>query len=88
MIPRDCQQAGRERGENPRYRIVLAGYDGEHDLPGWMTFRWSASGGYGNLGKGRGMENRHREILWISPHCSGQTPVQRKAGQMGLLEIP
>lgn len=26
-------------------------------------------GGYGKLGNGRGKANRHRETLFISPHC-------------------
>jgi len=74
----------RERGENPRYRIVLAGYEDEHDLPGWRVHKWKAQGGYGNQGKGPGMENRHREQLWISPHCFPTE--QWQAGQMSLLK--
>lgn len=60
----------REHGTNPRYRLVLSGYDGEHDLPGWRCLRWHANGGYGNQGKGRGKANARREVLWLSPHCA------------------
>ena len=59
-------------GHNPLLRIVLCGYDGEHDAllaAGWRTEAWQASGGYGLQGGGRGRANRHRERLWVSPHC-------------------
>ena len=56
-------------GANPLYRIVLAGYDGEHTLPGWRVVEWKARGGYGSQGEGRGRDNSKRERLWLSPHC-------------------
>lgn len=70
-------------GDNPRFRIVLAGYNAEHDHlmpPTWRRHRWSASAAYqtalaakrdvkvGNLA------NRHGETLWLSPHCVNATP--------------
>jgi DNA adenine methylase len=61
-----------ERGERPTYRIVIAGYEGEHDeleKYGWRVVTWKAQGGYGNMGKAKGNENRKRERLWLSPHC-------------------
>lgn len=63
-----------ERGANPDYRIVVAGYDDEYQTlldNGWTFESWSAKGGYGNRGGGktRGSVNRHRERLFISPHC-------------------
>jgi hypothetical protein len=63
-----------ERGAIPLYRIVLAGYEEHSELlnNGWTMQRWKARGGYGNLGKGRGVENRHREVLYFSPHCLNQ----------------
>lgn len=58
------------RGDDPDMRIALCGYDGEHDMPPtWSMFRWSAQGGYAKLGDGRGIDNRHRETVWFSPHC-------------------
>ena len=64
-----CEQA-------KRYRIVLAGYDGEHnvlaDEHGWTCHAWKAQGGYANFGSydnERGKENAHRERLWFSPTC-------------------
>jgi len=59
----------RERGDDPRMRIVLCGYEGEYDLPGWRVEAWKAHGGYGARGNGMGKENAKRERLWISPHC-------------------
>lgn len=64
-------------GDDPRLRIVLAGYDNEHDdlIPEtWRRVRWSAGVAYGTSGaKERGEEGnrseRHREVLWCSPHC-------------------
>lgn len=67
-------------GSNPALRIVLAGYDGEHnDLQalGWRVREWSAAGGYGAGRGGRGEENATKERLWFSPHCIDD-PAQRR----------
>ena len=63
-------------GDNPRYRIVLAGYAAEHDeqMPeSWRRYRYSANKAYGTtaaVGKKQGNDaNRHNEVLWFSPHC-------------------
>lgn len=63
-------------GDNPRYRIVLAGYSPEHDhlIPdAWRRIRWSASSSYSTaaaaLRQDGNHENRHLETLWCSPHC-------------------
>ena len=63
-----------ERGGDPAYRIVIAGYADEHEWlleRGWTMKRWKAQGGYGNQANGRGKANRHREALFLSPHCAG-----------------
>jgi hypothetical protein len=68
-----------ENGDNPRYRIVLAGYSDEHDhlLPDtWRRYYYSASAAYQtteNKG-GQNAENRHKEVLWYSPHCRNPEP--------------
>lgn len=67
-------------GANPDLRIVLAGYDGEHnDLQalGWRVHEWSTAGGYGAGRGGRGEENATKERLWFSPHCIDD-PAQRR----------
>lgn len=55
-------------GDDPKLRIALCGYEGEHDMPAsWDCVPWTAGGGYGR--SVRGKANRHRERLWFSPHC-------------------
>lgn len=61
-----------EHGEDRHVRIVLSGYDGEHDAlqsKGWRCESWKANGGYGNASKSNG--NASRERLWLSPACLG-----------------
>lgn len=70
----ECAEAVRawaiERGDDPKMRIALCGYEGEREMPpDWSAYRWKAHGGYGHLGNGRGKVNRHREVVWFSPHC-------------------
>lgn len=42
------------RADDPSWRIVCAGYDGDFGLEGWETVGW-------------GRDSRER--LWVSPHC-------------------
>ena len=73
----DCQQvahAAREwalaHGDDPRLRIALCGYEGEHDMPpSWSVLAWKAKGGYGLQGDKTGRANAARERIWFSPHC-------------------
>ncbi|MCP3065299.1 DNA adenine methylase [Myxococcus sp. K38C18041901] len=70
----DLQVAHRVRewalanGDNPRLRIALCGYEGEHGMPAsWRCVAWKAPGGYAAA---RGNhENALRERIWLSPHC-------------------
>jgi hypothetical protein len=70
-----CREWALEAGDNPKWRIVLAGYDTEHDAQmeaaGWTCHEWFASGyltgGMANVG-GDGHQ-QDRERLWASPHC-------------------
>lgn len=64
-----CQWAI-ENGDNPRMRIVLCGYDGDHGIPDtWKKYSWSANGGFANLGNDRGKENSKKETIWFSSNC-------------------
>lgn len=62
-----------ELAEDPRYRIVLCGYEEEHGphMPAsWRKIAWKARGAYqrrATAGTGRAEANRHRERLWLSP---------------------
>lgn len=64
-----------ENGDDPRLRIVLAGFETEHAMledHGWRVVEWYSKGfmrgGMGNIG---GAENTQmdRDRLWMSPHC-------------------
>jgi len=62
-----------ENGDNPRYRIVLAGYEGEHDMP-WRSVAWKARRAMGRADSPDN-GNRHKERLWLSPHCLDPLPL-------------
>lgn len=58
----------------PSWRIVVAGYDGEHNALeslGWSARKWwpAKSGMAARAPDGRGLTNRGREVLWCSPSC-------------------
>jgi site-specific DNA-adenine methylase len=73
----DCLQVGRsvrdwavERGDDPRLRIALCGYEGEYKMPKrWECVAWKARGGYALTGNNKGKTNAHKERIWFSPHC-------------------
>ena len=52
-------------GDDPKMRIALCGYEGEHEMPSdWECVAWKANGGYsGDTG------NNRKERIWFSPHC-------------------
>lgn len=59
------------KGAEPSLRIALCGYEGEHDVlereHGWSVQSWTSRGGYARTDEGK--ERRHKERLWLSPHC-------------------
>jgi DNA adenine methylase len=64
-----CQWAI-DNGDNERMRIVLCGYEGDHNIPEtWQTFSWKTGGGMSALGNGRGKDNASKEVIYFSPHC-------------------
>ena len=63
-----------ERGNNPAYRIVISGYEGDYKNligSGWKVEAWVAWGGFSNMAikKKRIKENRTLERIYISPYC-------------------
>lgn len=78
-----------EHAKNPRMRICLAGYDGEHDMPDdWEVYEWKAKGGFGSQDddeEGLGRVNCGRERLWFSPGCIRPS---RDLSLFDLLEVP
>jgi len=66
-VARDVWAWATANGDNPRLRIVVAGYDDGREVPdGWTTIERAENGGYANATDNA---NRHRERLWCSPHC-------------------
>ena len=79
-VAHDVRQWAIEHGDDPRLRIALCGYEGEHAMPeDWDKVAWKAPGGYGSQGTGRGRDNATKERIWFSPHC-----LKPGEGQMGL----
>lgn len=60
-----------EHGDDPRWRIVVAGHeDGREVPPGWKTYCWKRHGGWALASKYPKPETTaHKERLWVSPHC-------------------
>lgn len=55
-------------GGNPKLRIALCGYEGEHAMPAsWRCVAWKAPGGYAASAGNKA--NAQRERIWFSPHC-------------------
>lgn len=67
----------RANESDPFLRIVLAGFDGEYDLPSWTVVPWRRTAG-GVIRGERGVRNLRRERLLLSPNCE-VTPVIRQA---------
>ena len=67
-----------EHGDDPKMRIALCGYEGEHEMPStWSVASWKAEGGYSRLSaSGRGRANSFKERVWFSPHCLSATKLE------------
>jgi len=70
-------------GDDPRYRIVLAGYEGEHDMPdSWECVHGKAGSGRGYNATSTDPQHIHknagRERLWFSPHCLKPMAVEQR----------
>lgn len=66
-----------ENGNNPKLRIALCGYEGEHTAPdGWECVSWKAVGGYSSHDN----TNSRRERIWFSPHCVKESWFLKEGG--------
>ena len=72
-VAHDVREWALEHGDDPRLRIALCGYEGEHKMPkSWVCIQGKATnGGYASQKRCRGGHsiNLHRERIWFSPHC-------------------
>jgi hypothetical protein len=69
-ISREVAAWAAEHGNDPKLRIALCGYEGEHTLPaGWVCVPWKAKGGYGSQSEDGENPNASLERVWFSPHC-------------------
>ncbi len=68
-----------ENGTNPKLRIAVCGYEGEHLFPSdWECLPWKTAGGYGSQGGDN--TNCKRERIWFSPHCIKKSWFQKEGG--------
>ena len=60
-ISADVREWALTYGDDPRLRIALCGWEGEHAMPpSWRCVAWRAQNGFANA---------ERERIWLSPHC-------------------
>lgn len=56
-------------GDDPRLRIALCGYEGEHEMPSsWTTVAWRTATAFNGNGIDTA-DSAGRERIWFSPHC-------------------
>jgi DNA adenine methylase len=71
-VAHDVRRYGLEHGDDPRFRIVLAGLAGEGheelERHGWRCLAWRRHPGLGGRSEA-GKERANRERLWASPYC-------------------
>jgi hypothetical protein len=73
-VAHDAREWAISHGDDPKLRIVFAGYEGEHgdafERAGWREVAWFKDGFLkGGMAKIGGSHQQHRERLWFSPHC-------------------
>lgn len=81
-VAHDVREWAIKAARNPKWRIVLAGFDGEHDelheRHGWRVVEWYRAGFLkGGMGNTAGTDDedgavghvQHKERLWLSPGC-------------------
>ena len=96
-VASECRAWCERVGDDPDYRIVLAGYDTEHtslEARGWRVVEWFRGGflkgGMAQQGArdddGETQHQQRRERLWLSPHCIAPViECPRQASLFGVL---
>lgn len=94
-VAHDVREWAIKAARNPKWRIVLAGFDGEHDelheRHGWRVVEWYRAGFLkGGMGNTAGTDEdgtvghvQHKERLWLSPGCL-TAEVEKPARQVDL----
>jgi len=82
-VAHDVRAWALAHGDDPQYRIVLAGFQGEHVMPDtWRSVEWFKAGflkgGMANT-RAAGAGQQARERLWLSPHCLSSRDCGRSA---------
>lgn len=68
-VAHDVREWCLEHGSDPKLRLALCGYEGEHEMPkSWQCVPWKAAGGYASAAGNDA--NSKRERIWFSPHCA------------------
>lgn len=71
-VAHDAREWAIAHGDDPRFRIALCGFEGEHRMPeGWHKVAWKGTG-FGRRGERLGNQNLDRERIWFSPYCRCQ----------------
>ncbi len=80
-VAHDVRRWAIEHGDDPRLRIALCGYSGEHAMPErWTEWAWKARGGYASQSSKHDNPNARKERVWFSPHCEpDELPLFRPA---------
>jgi site-specific DNA-adenine methylase len=71
-ISAEVRQWCLENYTNPRYRIVLCEYEGEHNVLeeyGWRKIAWKAGRAFPHTNKTVNAVNCNHERIWASPNC-------------------
>jgi len=83
-VANDVREWAITQGDDPRIRIALCGYEGEHAMPeSWECVEWKARGGYGSQGENQARENSAKERIWFSPHCLNGKQTSLFGGKRG-----
>ena len=87
-VAQDVQRWCAENGDDPKYRIVLAGFDEEHvalESMGWRVIEWYRGGflkgGMGKASRVKKESAQKRERLWLSPHCADDAQTCESEGE-------
>ena len=84
-VAHDVREWAIAHGDDPKLRIALCGYEGEHVMPdAWSCVPWKANGGYASQSTAHDNPNARRERIWFSKYCLNPTKQAKHSGQQKL----